>query len=444
MSKRRKRKRKKPDAGSAAPPKFALGEKVRVKTGVYDDDFPDLPMGGWAGTVREVGRNGIYTVRWRRDTLENIHPVYRKRCAIEGLIFEEYRLSEDELEPDPGGRLQIQQPSEIRPRPLSATKQGDRVRMVFGLTSDDYLPRVSEESLEVYYDYLEERLRFPFDARYEETDSFPQSFGMAITVTGLGSDMDWKEDEGLRCEVQTTEGETSLPLTELTLRRSSGQNYRLIADYTAWFLGNLQEDLDDDETDFDDEALDESILPVSPPTRLGIAWLHLQIVLFGICFGAVIGSAVAVMPWAKWGAAISGGLWGLFIAVSACLSAQPLPPLPVAFRRPVAGLVGLLTGALQGAFIGVAIVAFLGALAGLVVAIFVGPYFGPVRKEPRFSFFPGSLFTGPAVGIVAQAFYLDSSLAAIGFRQGMLAGLGGGLIGAVLLFAIVVLAKISD
>ena len=110
-----------------------------------------------------------------------------------------------------------------------------------------------------------------------------------------------------------------------------------------------------------------------------MAWIHLQLVLFGICFGAVVGSAVAVMPWAKWGAAIGGGLWGLFFAVSAWSSKATLPPFPAGWQRAVTGLMGLSTGAIRGAFIGLAVVAFVGAGAAtaLGVVAFAGLCTGP-------------------------------------------------------------------
>jgi hypothetical protein len=40
----------KPIAGS----NYAPGDRVRVRRGVTDPDFPDLSIGGWAGTVAEV------------------------------------------------------------------------------------------------------------------------------------------------------------------------------------------------------------------------------------------------------------------------------------------------------------------------------------------------------------------------------------------------------
>ena len=48
---------------------FRVGDKVRVKHGVTDVEYADMPMGGWAGTVTDVDKRGVYTVRWSRETL---------------------------------------------------------------------------------------------------------------------------------------------------------------------------------------------------------------------------------------------------------------------------------------------------------------------------------------------------------------------------------------
>jgi hypothetical protein len=37
-----------------APANFAQGDTVRVRSGVTDPDFPDIPLGGWAGKITEV------------------------------------------------------------------------------------------------------------------------------------------------------------------------------------------------------------------------------------------------------------------------------------------------------------------------------------------------------------------------------------------------------
>ena len=38
-------------------PRFQVGDKVRVKYGVIDPDFPDIPLGGWTGCDRAGARD---------------------------------------------------------------------------------------------------------------------------------------------------------------------------------------------------------------------------------------------------------------------------------------------------------------------------------------------------------------------------------------------------
>src|SRR5258707_58329 len=114
-------------------PRFKVGDKVRVKAGVSDPDFPDMPLGGWAGTITEItkykGRiNCVFELDER--TLASIHPIYRKRCERDGLDFEIMSLGEEELVADDGTPVSIEPPTEIKTPPLSEKDQDDRVRMV--------------------------------------------------------------------------------------------------------------------------------------------------------------------------------------------------------------------------------------------------------------------------------------------------------------------------
>jgi len=95
------------------PTLFNVGDKVRVRQGVTDIDDPDMPLGGWAGTITRVYSNGLYLVRWSPETLENAHPVDRTHPKRKGKKLEEYRFWERDLEPDPGGPLCMEQPRKI-------------------------------------------------------------------------------------------------------------------------------------------------------------------------------------------------------------------------------------------------------------------------------------------------------------------------------------------
>src|SRR3954471_15439692 len=127
----------------AYPPRFQAGAKVRVRSGVRDPDFPDIPLGGWAGIIKEVEQakgQVTYLIGWDQATLRGMHPVYRKRCERDGLELESMWLGDEDLEADDGSRVPIAAPAAIVTKPLSEQDQDDRVRMALGLTHDNPLP----------------------------------------------------------------------------------------------------------------------------------------------------------------------------------------------------------------------------------------------------------------------------------------------------------------
>jgi hypothetical protein len=211
-------------------PRFQAGDKVRVIYGVIDPNFPDIPLGGWTGTVTEVEQADdqiTYEIKWDKRTLNGIHPVYRKRCERDGLEMEMMWLGEAEIEPDDGTRVPIEQPAEIKTPPLSAKDQDDRVRTALGLTHDDPLPEVSRKTLLVYYRYLAANLKFPFKASTE-------SDGVSLTVHRLfdRNEYELDEEEGLLCDARDRQESFSVPLSELT---DAVGNRKLVEDYGYWF-----------------------------------------------------------------------------------------------------------------------------------------------------------------------------------------------------------------
>jgi hypothetical protein len=57
---------------------FSVGTTVRVKPGT-PSDYPDIPMGGWVGVIREIDRE-LCLLEFDKRTLDQVHPIYHK-CA---------------------------------------------------------------------------------------------------------------------------------------------------------------------------------------------------------------------------------------------------------------------------------------------------------------------------------------------------------------------------
>ncbi len=221
-----------------SPPKFSVGDAVRVKFGVTDPDFPDIPFGGWSGTISEIedGNPRTYLIALNEHTPKSIHPIYHKRCERDGLESDQVWLHETDLEPDSGEPVEIEQPTNVVTKLLSPKDQDDRIRMIFGLTSDDPLPESEDEWLLKYYEYLDTNLSFPFEAKYSfETGPF-QTKTYAITVLGLLDPDEFPGDEyGVFCQARRDGGRIELPLTEVEVGKGN-PNRRLLEDYSYWFV----------------------------------------------------------------------------------------------------------------------------------------------------------------------------------------------------------------
>ncbi len=105
---------------------FMVGTRVRVRAGIPDPDYPDLPIGGWSGTIIEIagGQRAAYLVQWCCETLRQMHPVYHARCVRDDLAFDEMWLALDDLLPDLGGPLDIEQPRHLTAADQSAQFAG--------------------------------------------------------------------------------------------------------------------------------------------------------------------------------------------------------------------------------------------------------------------------------------------------------------------------------
>jgi len=227
---------------ASAIPRFKLGEKVRIKSGVSDPDFPDVPLGGWSGTITEIiERKGQVNCVFELDkrTLAGIHPIYTQRCEIDGLDYKFMGLGQEEIELDNGTPRAIEQPNAIVARPLSPDDQDDRVRMVFGLTHDDFVPEVNRNNLHAYYRYLLAQLTLPFRAKYRRQTGLHSSKPLRLTVTGPEDVGQYAVEKGYGLIGLGKEPGRSVefPLKDIEGIQDQA-NDTLIGDYCYWLANN--------------------------------------------------------------------------------------------------------------------------------------------------------------------------------------------------------------
>jgi len=117
--------------------------------------------------------------------------------------------------------------------------QEDRIRKVFGLAEGAALPRVSDQALATYHDYLVASLSLPFDALYCPTGADIRQLIHYVRVTELPEPEQGRKHNryGLFCTAQNTKEALDLPLAELGVR-DDNPNCQLIDDYAYWFVNS--------------------------------------------------------------------------------------------------------------------------------------------------------------------------------------------------------------
>jgi hypothetical protein len=280
----------------------------------------------------------LYRVEWSEETLAAVPPAYRHRCARDDLELESIWLVETDLEPDP---------DRLRPRPLRPGDPADRVRAVFGLTSDDPVPPVDAEHLARYHRHLTEQLAFPFKAIHAQGSGRVESVD-AVLVRRLLPPEQADPERGLCAEAVRGEERVVRPLVFFSpLPDDPGA--QVLRDYARWVL--------------DAWDLEE---PQAPLLGGGVGVLLLVAGLTG-AMGAMLAALWYTVPGAPTGALAGAGVLGLFGALFGVryeVLLRGVNRLPLGFV--VGGLFGAVGGAAVGAFLGALALAYYGAIPGAI------------------------------------------------------------------------------
>lgn len=427
VGKKNRRRKRHPKLRVHAPARFAVGTAVRVKSGTTDPDFTDVPLGGWTGTIQEVDQQSqpkLYLVGWNQETLDLMHPVYRKRCQRDELEMESMWLDENDLELDSGSPVNIEQPTNLITRSLSMHDQDDRIRAIFGLTSDDALPEMNEDNLRIYQRYLATHLSFPFQAKYSDGASSFEEGNDLITVTGLLDADESDEDDGVMCEAtQSGHDQAIIPLVELESTINI-HNRQLMDDYAYWFHNSPTASSELAVTSH--EAASQWIrLEFSPyqPNKWALLRTTVKCGIWGGIVGVPLGSLLAAIEIVKFAAIVGAVLIGILGYGCGARYGMIVGAInQVKHASLYGGILGGIGGGLLGALVGALLGAIVGLLLGSIVGALVSNWLLPQGKR----------FIGVALGAFAggtlQAFYFDEEKAMTGAISGASFGAVGGIV----------------
>ncbi len=138
----------------------------------------------------------------------------------------------------------MEQATNIVSRPLCTDDPDDRIRIVFGLTSDDGLPKADEQMQRHFLDYLRTHLSFPFTADYWPASTLGPSKSGKVAILGFAEPpLDRKE--GIVCEARRGKHEFQVPLAGLQVPEND-PNFQHVEDYTYWLWEAQEYDEEDD------------------------------------------------------------------------------------------------------------------------------------------------------------------------------------------------------
>jgi hypothetical protein len=418
--------------------RYSVGDAVRVRTGVIDPDFPDIPVSGWAGVIAECEDSDppLYLVRWTAETLSRVTPVYRVRCDREGLDPTQTSLLGEDLEPDTGGPLTIAAPTRLRPPPLDRDDPQDRVRGIFKLTSDDPLPPVDAASLRRFHEHFRKKLKVPAAAI---CSGAPLAQEVA-RVLRLVPFEETKAEQGLLVEVEQGDKIATGPLYDISLL-SLNAVAKDIEAYSDWFFEEEDEEDEDDDEEFanhpivfvgegrqavrrDREPEEEEMSEAEAFQEFKASAPFIgRIALACILVGALVGALLWVHEWAMVmaeGGAILLGCVGGFIGTRTRF-VVPEGRSGVFIGVGIA-VVFALMGASIGGAVGVLLLAYLGAIPGALAGTLFGMVLTACGVRNHSTFFLAIL--GSYIGGVVYVFTFDAGEALAGALRGAAGGLG--------------------
>ncbi|MBN2393747.1 MAG: hypothetical protein JXR84_23645 [Anaerolineae bacterium] len=210
------------------------GNVVRVKPGVKDVDF-DVDLDGWQGRVIEIGPDDNVMVAWDSHTLLRDMPATMiTACEEQGFGWETYGCDRNDLELAQARDTLADVEAAIEELESSHAwewlgEEGELIRHVL----KDVDPDDEVEVIEVWDEYMQAHLVFPFDAVVDEFQEHgPLQAGSRVRVHCI---MDADEFYGIIVRLRRGRQQFDFPLCDLAALDETSGNYVIIQNYRVWF-----------------------------------------------------------------------------------------------------------------------------------------------------------------------------------------------------------------
>lgn len=212
-----------------------IGDTVKVKDDFIDPDC-GADMSGWQGRITQLfPEEGTALIAFDSITLQNLPQEYIDDSEEEGLSWNEYgydltdliKVQPRDTAADAAQTLKQLEEALVH-NYLYLGEEGKEIGRI--LQSVD--PDGNLDPLSAWWEYLEQDLKFPFEAVVDEWQRGPLRSGEKVRVHGIE---DADEHYGIIVKLRHGRKQYHLPLCELAAANENSREYGLIDLYRTWF-----------------------------------------------------------------------------------------------------------------------------------------------------------------------------------------------------------------
>ncbi|MCP4423771.1 MAG: hypothetical protein GY803_04695 [Chloroflexi bacterium] len=210
-----------------------IGDVVKVRKG-FKDPITKVDMGDWHGRILKFyPQEGTALIAFDSQAMQDMPSKYVERCEVEGYEWHEYGYDlTDLIKTDP-------RDTEADTDETFAQLENKRIYSYLGEEGQEIRrimqtidPKGDMGEMEVWWEHLEQELKFPFEAVVDEWQRGPLRSGDKVRVHAIE---DADEHYGIIVKLRKGRKQYHIPLCELAAADDNSPAYDLIGLYRTWF-----------------------------------------------------------------------------------------------------------------------------------------------------------------------------------------------------------------